>query len=76
MHSHYEAGEYATLLRGISDTRGSKNFLHEFVYVSLTSHNLTDGKNTLLAPIAAGYDNNSRHASLARLSEVIERFTR
>jgi hypothetical protein len=74
--SYYEEGEYAQILQQLRSRRGEMHCPHEFVYVSLTSHNLTDISGRVLAEIVAGYDDVPRRNSQARLMDVLERFTK
>jgi adenylate kinase family enzyme len=73
---YYEQGEYTTILQHLRSQRGEINCPHEFIYVSLTSHNLADKSGKVLANIVEGYDDVKRHHSQEQLMNVLERFTR
>jgi hypothetical protein len=74
--AYYEEGEYAQILQQLRSRRGEMHCPHEFVYVSLTSHNLTDTSGRILATIVAGYDDVPRRNAQARLMDILERFTK
>lgn len=63
----YEKGSYQKAIQAIESKLGSANFQHECLSVSLAVSNFVDGEMEVVAPVAAGYDQNIQTANLRRL---------
>jgi hypothetical protein len=68
----YTSGEYAEQLSPVLAVKGTANFRHELVTVSLVISNFETGRQETLRPNAAGYDHRRSVESIRRLQEALD----
>lgn len=72
VRSHYSGGEYAEHVASLRNHLGDQNFTHQLWSASLVRRNLRDGDQTLLVPVAAGYEDSICNWHATRLVELIQ----
>lgn len=71
VEDYYVNGEYGQLMQQVIQSRGERNFRHEFISASLVMSNFLSGQGEMLAPTAEGYDQNIQLANLRHLAETV-----